>query len=56
MRDLVISRNAVGFVSNTVAVMVMDILYGNGTFKELTDNEKVTSGLLMFATLFLTNK
>jgi glutamine phosphoribosylpyrophosphate amidotransferase len=48
MRDLVISWNAGGFVSNTVAVMVMDILYGNGTFKELTDNEKVTSNLIMF--------
>lgn len=48
MRDLVISWNAGGFVSNTVAVMVMDILYGNGTFKELTENEKVTSNLIMF--------
>ena len=37
-----------GFVSNTVALMVMDVLYGNGTFRELTDNERVTSNLLMF--------
>lgn len=51
MRDLVISRNAGGFVSNTVAVMVMDILYGNGTFKELTDREKVTSDLIMFCNI-----
>ena len=48
MRDLVIAWNAGGFVSNTVAVMVMDILYSNGTFRELTENEKVTSDLLMF--------
>jgi hypothetical protein len=48
MRDLVISWHAGGFVSNTVAAMVMDILYSNGTFKKLTDNEKVTSDLLMF--------
>ena len=48
MRDLVISLHAGGFVSNTVALMVMDVLYGNGTFRELTDNERVTSNLLMF--------
>lgn len=48
MRDLIVSSCASGFISNTVAVMVMDILYSNGTFKKLTDNEKVTSNLLMF--------
>ena len=48
MRDLVISWHADGFIDNTVAVMVMDILYGNGTFKQLTDREKVTSNLIMF--------
>lgn len=49
MRDLVISWEAGGFVDSKVAIMVMDILYGNGTFKELTDNEKITSNLLMFS-------
>lgn len=48
MRDLIISTHAGNFVSNSVAVMVMDILYKNGTFKPLTENEKVTSGLIMF--------
>lgn len=48
MRDLVISCSAGGFVSNTVAVMVMDILYGNGIFRPLSDNERVTSNLIMF--------
>lgn len=48
MRDLVVSWHAGGFVGNTVALMVMDVLYGNGTFRELTENEKVTSNLLMF--------
>lgn len=48
MRDLIISSNAGGFVSNSVAVMVKDILYNNGTFKALTENEKVTSDLIMF--------
>ena len=48
MRDLIISWGVGGFVSNTVAVMVMDILYKNGTFKPLTQNEKITSDLIMF--------
>lgn len=48
MRDLIISTHAGNFVSNSVAVMVMDILYKNGTFKPLTENERVTSDLIMF--------
>jgi len=53
MRDLVISWGAGGFISNDVAVMVMDILYGNGTFKALSDNEKVTSNLIMFCDVLI---
>lgn len=48
MRDLVIATDAGRFISNTAAIMVMDILYGNGTFRELTENERVASNLLMF--------
>ena len=48
MRDLVISWSAGGFVSNTVALMVKDILYENGTFQALTENERITSDLIMF--------
>lgn len=48
MRDLIISTHAGNFVSNHVAVMVMDILYKNGTFRPLTENERVTSDLIMF--------
>jgi hypothetical protein len=48
MRDLIMAWNAGGFVGNTVAMMVMDILYGNGTFHPLGENEKVTSNLIMF--------
>lgn len=48
MRDLIVSWNVGGFISRTVALMVMDILYENGTFNPLTENEKVTSNLLMF--------
>lgn len=48
MRDLIISWTAGGFVGNTVALMVMDILYANGTFQALTDREKITSNLILF--------
>lgn len=49
MRELIVCEKAGTFINETVAVMVMDILYGNGTFRPLTENEKVTSNLLMFA-------
>lgn len=48
MRDLIITEEASWFVGNSVAVMVMDILYKNGTFKPLTEQEKGTANLLMF--------
>ena len=48
MRDLVVARYVSSFVNSTVALMVMDILYENGTFRPLTEGEKVTSNLLMF--------
>lgn len=49
MQDLVISRNIQGFIASTVALMVLDILYGNGTFRPLTENERVSANLLMFS-------
>lgn len=49
MRDLSISWSVGGFIGSTVAIMVMDILYNNGTFKPLTENEMVTSNLIMFS-------
>ena len=49
MQDLVISSEVSDFIGRTVALMVTDILYQNGTFKPLTDNEKVTSNLIMFS-------
>ncbi len=49
MQDLIIAWGVSGFIGATVAQMVADILYGNGTFKPLTENEKVTANLLMFA-------
>ena len=48
MRDLVVANDVVGFIGSTVALMVMDILYGNGMFRPLTEDEKITSTLLMF--------
>ncbi len=48
MRDLVMNHGVAGFVGAAVALMVMDILYGNGTFKPLTGAEWVTTNLLMF--------
>ena len=48
MRDLVVARYVNSFVNSTVALMVMDILYENGTFRPLNENERVTSNLIMF--------
>ena len=48
MRDLVISWMAGAFINAAVALMVMDILYANGTFKPLTERERITSNLIMF--------
>ena len=49
MQDLVVFYNVECFPENEVALMVMDILYGNGTFKELTEEERITSQLIMFS-------
>lgn len=48
MQDLIVHQNAEWFANAKVAVMVMDILYENGAFAPLTENEKVTSNLIMF--------
>lgn len=49
MQDLIIHYTVQGFIGCTVALMVLDILYENGTFRPLTEQEKVTSTLLMFS-------
>lgn len=50
MHDLVIADEAGSYIANnTVALMVMDILYSNGTFRPLTEKERVTSNLIMFS-------
>lgn len=48
MQDLILCWTVEGFIGTQVALMVMDILYENGTFKPLTEQEMVTSNLLMF--------
>jgi len=48
MQDLVIS-DASNFISSGVAMMVLDILYKNGTFRPLTEEEKVTANLVMYS-------
>ena len=49
LQDLVIVDFVQQFIGTQIPIMVMDILYSNGTFKPLSENEKVTSNLLMFA-------
>ena len=49
MQDLVVFWDTEYFPDNEVALRVMNILYGNGTFKPLTEAEKVTSQLMMFS-------
>ena len=54
MQDLIVSRGVSGFIGTEVAIMVMDILYQNGTFKPLTDREKITADLIMFSDILPT--
>ena len=49
MQNLVVSNGVENFISGYVAVMTADILYSDGTFKPLTENEKITSNLIMFS-------
>lgn len=48
MQDLVVWEKVNGFIGSTVAMMVMDILYENGTFQPLSEQDKVSADLLMF--------
>lgn len=49
LQDLVIVDFMKQFIGTQVAMMVMDILYKDGTFKPLDDAEKVSANLMMFA-------
>lgn len=49
MQDLVIWLTAGNFVENQVALMVKGILYSTGVFKKMTEEEMITSDLIMFS-------
>ena len=49
MQDLIITQFVRNFIGCDVAMMVMDELYDHGVFKPLTETEKATANLLMFA-------
>ncbi len=49
MQDLILNDGINILLSNGLAVLTLKKLYENGTFKPLTDNEKVTSQLIMFS-------
>ena len=48
MQDLVVADTVRSFISRTVGMMVLDILYENGTFRPLSEQDKVSANLLMF--------
>ena len=49
MHDLILHLSVCGFIGTHTAIMVMDILYNNGTLKPLNEREKITSNLIMFS-------
>ena len=49
LQDLIVYYGVNNFICNKTALMVMDILYSNGTFEPLTEEEKITSQLIMFS-------
>ncbi len=49
MQDLVIGLTANGFIGSGVAVMLLDELYKNGTFRPLTEQERAAANLIMFS-------
>ncbi len=49
MQDYEVASGVSNFIGNTVALMVLDMLYQDGVFQPLTENEKVTTNLLMFS-------
>ena len=48
MQDLIVSWSG-GFIGNVVAVMALEMLYDSGTFKPLTEKERIAANLIMFS-------
>ena len=49
MQDLMVTWGIAGFFAQWMPVMVLEVLYENGTFRKLTEEERVTANLLMFS-------
>jgi len=49
VRDYIVGGQAKYFLGSISAMMVLDIMYGDGTFKALTEDERVSANLIMFA-------
>ncbi|MBQ7847026.1 MAG: hypothetical protein IJ344_01945 [Clostridia bacterium] len=49
MQDLVVENKVGNFIGSAVAIMVMDLLYEEGIFKPLTEEEKISANLLVFS-------
>ena len=49
MRDLIVAQEANSFFGCIPALLVTDLLYKNGTFREMTDAERITAQLVMFS-------
>lgn len=49
MQDLVVCQMVEDFIRHVCALMAMDMLYGDGTFRPLTEREKAAANLLMFS-------
>ena len=48
MQDLVVADAVRSFIGRVVGMMVLDILYEDGTFQPLSEQDKVSANLLMF--------
>ena len=48
MQDLILAQHVGQFLSSDTPVMVQDILYSDGTFRPLTEVERVTANLMMY--------
>ena len=48
MQDLIVAWNS-EFIDRTTAMMVLDLLYADGTLKPLTNRERITANLIMFS-------
>ena len=48
MQDMIVARGS-RFFDTTLGMMLLDLLYENGTFRPLDEKERITANLLMFS-------